>query len=308
MLSTILAHSDLASVVTLRNTSRTAYVETVGYLLYQRRRLVEHYLPDESLFWDLAEDAHAVISGPSALAYIRFDLDILPDTLDVFVGMLEAELFLQLLEEEFDLAVESDIAPSPWRNVKRTVTFQSKPNRYIAIHVAVGVSALEPAVSFHTTILCNYIARHTFAVGYPALTFASVGLEGRDHPATTYDDFTTIQYPHQLPNLSVLPVDNQSGTVPCLRSLYLCPNMARFFGDRGSYVVRFEPLKISRDNLRAIHSPPYGLTVIWRMVTGEKPCDSPCNTHDPILPPEHLTLPSCMPSDCVVYDSFVKLL
>ena len=135
------------------------------------------------------------------------------------------------------------------------------------------------------------------------LCFDSTFQHGTD--ADTLTTFTVAQYPHQLVSTPPDPFppgsDLASWTVPCMRHLYLCPNMGRFFGDQGSYLVCFNPLQITRAKLRSKHLSPYGCTAIWRLHTGEKPCARNCSHNDPILPPAYITLPSCMPTDCICY-------
>ena len=104
--------------------------------------------------------------------------------------------------------------------------------------------------------------------------------------------FQLAQRPTQLiPYLHLANANNPGGFYPCLRDRFICPDQARYFGDKGSAVVFMEPLGGSLGKARAAEIAPYGWMAVWRMWTSDA-CDGGCANREDILPPGVQSLPS----------------
>ena len=213
----ILDASDMLCIASLRYTSRNFYNLCVEYLEYARRRLLRYYVDDSDLLWELLDDFQAVIGGPAALAFVLLDLASLPNGLDVFVAGEDLGNMTRILKETHLLRHvphRRPPGPSP-RNIRETIAFTTPTNRYIYLHGSVDECALLPLVSILPTYYINYVARHTFGVGYPALTFAGLALTCDPHMRSTWrgcmysltsplqDRFHTAVRPSHLPGFEI---------------------------------------------------------------------------------------------------------
>ena len=70
---------------------------------------------------------------------------------------------------------------------------------------------------------------------------------------------------------------------PCYRDLYLCPDQARYFGDRGSLVGFFDVAHASPEHMAKRQRPPFNPSVVWRFQSVETQCARTCISNDPML-------------------------
>ena len=65
----------------------------------------------------------------------------------------------------------------------------------------------------------------------------------------------------------------------CWREHYLCPSQGRFFGDRGSFVDFFDPLRGGEEYCAQNNVAPFGPMVIWRVLSTFS-CEGGCDIYN----------------------------
>lgn len=315
---------DLASLITLRLTSRSLKADVTAILLAEKTRLLRFYVDNADGLWQHLEEAGAVVGGLAALNFLLRDpLSVRHSTLDIYVASDQGELLEQRLEEDETLDLENgpvdlwrvDYDHHTSRNVARTRTFICPNGRLIDVHTSQSLSALEPIAASITTALCNWVSAYAFACGYPALTLNRRSL-GRDllrrdtSVASLYirlqnygfhispDPWAWPEYTPVLPH----PLDNSG--LPCLRAIFLCPSQGRYFGDPGTLLNAFDLENCDHDRLRSLHQPPYGIVTVWRRWSGRRRCNGPCSEHDALLPTGTLTVAAILVATQVQFRSW----
>ncbi|KAL1940515.1 hypothetical protein VTO73DRAFT_7950 [Trametes versicolor] len=272
-----------------------------------RRKLLQHYLPNPDELWRCLDETHTVVGGIAALLFLLRSASALPSTLDVYVSSLHSDRLEQLLEEDLHLFL-SDIEQNTdhlGHLVSRAATFTISATRFITIHTSQSVSSLEPIAITPVTALANWVSPHAFACGYPSLTLRRrcigappTGVHRNLIPiyhALRHLQFEIASEPtHWQEYQARVPLPTTTSLHACLRQLYLCPSQGRFFGDPGSLLTVFDILGADHNIMRERHQLPYGISIAWRLSTTHRSCDGPCSERDPILPENFLTLPTVM--------------
>lgn len=304
---------DLPTLLSLRLTSGDLGEHVQNVLETDRKTLLLHYVNNADLFLEHLRETRALVGGLAALSFILRDPSLRPTTLDVYVSSDQGELLEQRLEDDMDLDLElNDVVdqdPVLWfntpRHTSRVCSYLCPDGRAINVHTSVSLSALDPIAMSGTTALINWVSPYAFGCGYPALTLRrrafghAFAPSWPDLPAL-YDrlranGFDLAPDPWSWPEyVSLLPPATGAWFRPCMRTLYLCPDQGRFFGDDGSLLNVFSLHDTDHDHLRELHQTPYGISIAWRLCFGGKPCNGRCPSTDPVLPEGVLTIPAVM--------------
>lgn len=295
---------DLPTLLTLRLVSGDLAEHAEHILESDRKDMLRHFVSDAAKLWELFEGYGAVVGGLAALSFVLRDRSVRPDVLDVFVTEEHAEFLEQMLDEDPDLdlrlnhVVDHDpllLFNTP-RHTSRVATYVCPNGRFLKLFTSSTQSALDPIAVSPTTALINWVSPYAFACGYPSLTLQrralSCSITARAPGAAALfltlktHGFERMRSPWCWPEYAQL-VDPSTSTwfKPCLRSLFLCPDQGRYFGDEGSLLNVFELHATEHDTLRTLHQPPYGVAVAWRLwFGGQRGCDWRCRCVDPLLP------------------------
>ncbi|OJT04368.1 hypothetical protein TRAPUB_4911 [Trametes pubescens] len=306
----IVDHSDLTSILCLRQTSLELRAHAQAILLDDKTALLAFYVARHDKLWQHLADWGAVVGGFAALSFLLRDPLLLNTTLEIYVSPLNSDHLEQVLQEDFDLAL-AQTGTQHWRlnryatcrQISHTTSFICPNGRYIDVHTAATSSSLDPIASSVITAFSNWVSPHAFACAYPALTLRRRAL--RSLPSSASPELPGV-YSHLIGHGFSIEQDAASwsdwsalvqdvpppGSRPCLRQAFLCLTQARYFGDAGSLLNVFEPKEYGLRRLRSEHLPPFGISVVWRMLG--PPCDGPCSFKDPLLPGDIITLPSVL--------------
>lgn len=131
---------------------------------------------------------------------------------------------------------------------------------------------------FDHTVL-NHLLKHRFSMAVSPAAWPEYRrpyhLEGADDPDVAYTEFTE--------DGRVLdPADDHVVAKECWRDRYVCPSQGRYFGDRGSFVDFFDPLKGDKAHCVEHNITPFGPMAIWR-VTSTFDCEEGCDYFDEVL-------------------------
>lgn len=302
----VAAGLDMASLLALRETGHAWYSMVTELLAEDKEALLRHYVHDPGLLWEILADNHAVVGGLAALSFFLRDRKALPDHLDVYVGANQADLLQHMLEDEEDVhllrissiklhAGDNDRN----RGVKRSTTYAARDQRRIVVHHSTSESALFAISRTWTSVLMNFVCSDTFGCAYPSLTLYRKAIWPGDDfiraeevlERTLLTGSHRLQFgtrPSQLLDVSQynprITGEENTATYHCMRVHSLCPAQGRYFGDVGSILAVFDPLRTTTEQLRERHSPPYGLTAVWRLRRGPECCDGYCDNQDGLLP------------------------
>lgn len=76
----------------------------------------------------------------------------------------------------------------------------------------------------------------------------------------------------------------------CWRHRFLCPAQGRFFGDRGSFVDYFDPLRGGQEQCSERNIAPFGPIVVWRVLSTFN-CEEGCDLYDDAIDAGILPIP-----------------
>lgn len=204
-----------------------------------------------------------IIAGEFALSFLLREPDFLPARLDIYVGesmfsrmfehiIHDPSISLNLAFEEF---VISTVAFAHTRDVRRSAVFYTNNGTRVYIHESVTVSPLSPTTRMWCSGLMNFVTELSYGCAYPRLTFNREclvsdflleGLRQDDiHTMTrmTNVGFVFVNHATQLPRYghhAIIGHDIEQ--YRCMANHYICPDQARYFGDKGSFVAFFDPL------------------------------------------------------------------
>ncbi|KAH9855225.1 hypothetical protein C2E23DRAFT_883188 [Lenzites betulinus] len=298
----ITSQCDLPSLITLRKTCRAFYLHANAVLLSDQRSLALHYVTNPDEFWSVLGETRSVVGGFGALSFLLRDKSVRPKDLEIFApASLAAQLVIQMQNiDELSLTVRTvRVHKHHYRtlpfHVSRATTLVATHDRTITIYAFTSDSPLQPIARSPTSALINWVSADAFACGYPTLTLLRRTL-GRFPEASEEDlhalykellhnDFKVASEPFLWPEYTHLSTPSDPPWLfPCLRSLHLCPDQSRYFGDAGSLQTVFNLLDFDEHTLRRQQRPPYGLTVAWRLDSTRRTCTELCLLYDPILP------------------------
>ena len=167
----------------------------------------------------------------------------------------------------------------------------------IHVYESATTSPCSPISRSWTSALMNFVTEHSFGCAYPRLTYGRQAIVSdlALHTMNPYEASMLATMAGQgfsfgvepsrwAPYAARLGPHLPPGVFPCYRDLYICPDQARYFGDRGSLVTYLHPLS---DDYRAIRSQaiaPHGPMVIWRLWSSSV-CEYGCSHNDEQLPP-----------------------
>lgn len=254
----------------------------------------------------------AVIRGEFALAFLLREPGFSPTRLDIYVGeSMFSRMVQQALHDPsiaFHLVFEhflmSTGAFAHTRDIRRSAMFHTLKGGRVYIHESVTVSPLSPITRTWCTGLTNFLTEFSYGCAYPGLTFNRECLlsdfltEGM-HP----DDFDTmsqmtnigfvfVNHPTQLPRYGhVTDIPEDQDEYRCMARQYICPGQARYFGDRGSFIVFFDPLENHVWIAASRSVAPFGHMGVWRLWNSGA-CAEGCLHKDNILPRGVIAMPS----------------
>ncbi len=253
-----------------------------------------------------------IIAGEFALSFLLREPDFLPARLDIYVGesmfsrmfehvIHDPSISLNLAFEEF---VISTVAFAHTRDVRRSAVFYTNNGTRVYIHESVTVSPLSPTTRTWCSGLMNFVTELSYGCAYPRLTFNREclvsdflleGLRQDDiHTMTrmTNVGFVFVNHATQLPRYghhAIIGHDIEQ--YRCMANHYICPDQARYFGDKGSFVAFFDPLDNHASRAAAQSVAPFGHMGAWRLWSSGI-CDETCLRRDNILPRGVVAMPS----------------
>lgn len=301
-------HLDISSLMRWRQTCTINYSHSTASLRRSLTVIMNPFLSRPTILLQIITQFKGVIGGEVALAYIRRDLKFQPRTIEICASTsLHEPLCIAILSHPEllpDIACADVITPrypySLRRDIVESLRIRLRNDQTIYIHRSSTESPLSPIARASCTALMNYVSPDSFGCAYPRLTLDNKALQSQTTSKNAGDLSILDQHIQKI--LTTLNFDiatdpatwpryrmwsQTPATVtdykPCWRSHYICPEQARYFGDRGSIVEFIDPLLQSPTSLRANSAPPFRMTVIWRLSSAFR-CALHCEQHDRILP------------------------
>ncbi|KAI1782578.1 hypothetical protein LXA43DRAFT_905393 [Ganoderma leucocontextum] len=295
-----------------RATCRDHYGDVATELRHSVLGLVSPFVPDPGALMSLTIRFGAIIIGEAALTYVLRDSNptFVPSTLEISVGSIMFNSFMKdfrLLPGATAVIESINLIPHPTpfvcqRQIKQTAEIRLRSGRHILIRESVSISPCSPLAGSWTSALMNFVTFHSFGCAYPRLTLFRRGLlcGVRGDVSSSWDEeiaermeVFSFKFGTSWSDLPPLEGTDRCPWVPgndgCGRSIYVCPNQGRYFGDAGSLVVLNDVLNISTDFLFARRVAPYGTMVAWRLPS-QGLCEGQCDNADELLPPEAVIL------------------
>ena len=303
----LLRNMDLVTLLSWRCCCRRNYFEVAEELRGYLRVLLADFVPSPSSLLSLITRTKALISGIFAIRYLLRDDALIVPCLDIYVGSVS---FLSFIDEFGGNSALSGYQQSwiiithrdPYaysRQITQTLEIRLSTGKMISIHASATAFACHPIARSPSSVGTTFITEYCVATAYPRLTLNHRGIiclsalvESRGAELDMYETleahgFTFQEDPTNWPEFTsdVRGVE----AVGCLRSVYLCPQQCRYFGDGGSMVAFFDQFSMALSDLKARQLPPYGIMSAWRLPSGVR-CDDGCDEVDGILGPDLLTI------------------
>ncbi|KAI0711626.1 hypothetical protein C8Q76DRAFT_694496 [Earliella scabrosa] len=294
---------DMPTLMRWRATCRTTYTECKASIDRDIGRILRPFFPDFEPLLDLMTEHRAVVGGVAALSLVLRDPSVTCDVLQMYAGCYMYRYLIEKLSSSSVLsrqivvreATEVPSQISVERDIAAATTFVLKTGKFFVVYKSGVISACSTLSRSPSTAHMTFFTQHTFACAYPALTLARRAIlsdmrletkcetDAAVNSALTRAGFEFDVDPRRWPEYNI-PIH---GGIPpmsyaCLRDLYLCPVQGRYFGDRGSLVGFFDPLSPMIPHLRALHVPPFGAMVAWRLLTTFD-CAASCDITDRVL-------------------------
>ncbi|KAI0713807.1 hypothetical protein C8Q76DRAFT_620088 [Earliella scabrosa] len=297
---------DIVTLIRWRATCHFVYGVSVQHLSSTLVVAIESFFPAGQDFLQLLTECHGVIGGLFALGFILRDSTFSEHALDIFVTHGYFQPILDYLAYscnllERPLALEVIALTSSSFQTRRAITryaiFRTSDRRTVSIYESSTMSPCAPICRSWTGALVNFVTAQTFGCAYPRLTFQRRGLLSTlfMESMTTRDRLLAVVMRARGFTFAVEPsrwedyvVQGQAvlprGITPCYRDLSMCPDQARFFGDRGSLIGLYRPLSEDFNFVRRDGIAPFGHMTVWRLWSSCV-CDRGCSHRDPLLPP-----------------------
>ena len=273
-----------------------------------RDRILRYFLrAGAERFLKILYDAHAVVTGNAALAFMLRDEGILGKELDIAVPNGGGTAIENFLVKTFDAVCLAEYPGALRRRAPYEKLFCIGRRRYVRLIISRQDSALEAVAHYDTTALMNYFNCDSFGCAFPTLTFRRRALTApwrtlrdRDH----IGQFRLIHL-HRAGGFVFCTVPGPlfGGTMAvyrnygqetlyyrCLRGENACPEQGRFFGDGSSFVSFFhgdDPEAVAR--VEATGQAPFGPTAKWRLDWCPYWCESRCVREERLIPRGHKT-------------------
>ena len=296
---------DMPTLLAWRATNRSNYADVRSELQSSLHRLLADFVPSPPALLSLVTRTRALLSGEFALCYLLRDDSFVPYSLDIYVGSVWFDVFI----DSFGVSRELSGYQTTWtsnnfddrhvdtRHVTDSLDISLSNGRSIIIHAAASSSACHAIACSPSSLGTTFVTEFSFATAYPRLTFSrraivcyallaesspseidayqrirNNGFSFEEDPAS-WTEYSGEQYS----GVELPPFD-------CLRSLYMCPQQGRYFGDEGSMVCFMDTLSVDVTLLKDRCIPPYGIMAVWRLPSSVA-CDAQCDEFDDILAP-----------------------
>ncbi|KAI0711631.1 hypothetical protein C8Q76DRAFT_797904 [Earliella scabrosa] len=294
---------DLRSLVRWRRTCKTNYAQATGSLRRTLLRVVLRFFPYSKNMLPCLTETRAVVGGMGALEFILRECSFSYDTLEIFTtGFWYERLLDQLIHGGETgpnvVAVSNPELSSRYaaeRDIKAQTVLHLRNGRAAVIYQTAFASACSAISRMPSTPLMAFVTEHTFGCAYPSLTFNHRALlsDLRSYNVTELDQVTfgaldkagfTFALDPNAWDRAARGAEENTKVIgdKCLRRRFLCPQQARYFGDRGSCVGYIDPLHTSSSSIAASGVPPFGPMVLWRLSTSFE-CPERCDRSDPLL-------------------------
>ena len=322
--TSLVQRMDMRTLLSWRATNRRNYVDTCHELRTSLEYLLADFVPSPAALLTLLSRTRGVLAGELAIRYILRDPSVLPQSLDIYLGSIWFDTFIETFGDSHELyGFRTDWSLTTYigdfietRHVTDTVSIALSNGNSINIHAAASPSACHALACSPSTIGTTFVMEFTFATAYPRLTLSRRAIICWDLLATaadseldmydrladsglTFEEDPAVWFqPCGCPASDVLPSPSTSPSV-CLRSLYLCPQQGRYFGDGGSMVCFMDSLSMDTALLKDRCIPPYGVMAVWRLPL-DRPCDAGCREYDDILAPGVIVTSLMLESESVM--------
>ena len=307
----LLAYMDIRTLLVWRTVCRSAYYDVLNELRGSLRLILADFVPSPDRLLSLVTRTRALITGELALSYLLRDARLPPHSLDIHIGNVFYDEFVDdFFNSSALIGYQTHVSvldhPEHWissRHITQTVVISLSNQRTIAIHASASSSACQSIACSPTTLGTTFVTEHCFATAYPCLTLNYRAIicrdeltESMDSELDVYDRLEEQGFSYEveptawLENASQRDHKNAAGESICMRSLHICPQQVRHFGDRGSMLTFMDPLNVDLNTLKDGGIPPYGIMAVWRMPSSVL-CDKQCDELDGILMPGMLVAP-----------------
>lgn len=281
---------DIPSAIAWRLTCRENYVHTTSSLKRSKLKLIGMFLCPSSAFVALLGQCNGVIGGDAALSYVlrteAIELSVLdvylPDnTYNAFVyHIARVEEFARCVTIAHSDRLEGDY--SRYRQVTHRVEFFMTNGRKVTVWKSATCSPCMPIVTAVNTLHMNFVNDVAFGCAYPAFTLARRGLtnslleeevkfpdEMQSMARLLAAGFSFACTPYHWSDYSVRRgwQPDEMEYYPCFAHLYACQDQARRFTDAGSALFFTDPLTTTLSSIRRRGQAPFGVMVMWWMVS-----------------------------------------
>ena len=310
---------DLPLLLAWRRICRNNYLDVRDELRGSLQLLLTEFVPSPDELLSLVTRTRALMAGELALCYVLRDSRLVPHCLDIYLGNIWFDDFVDAFFNSPSLSgfyvrysvtdyTETWIAS---RHTDHTVTLILSTGNTMRIHSAVSSSACHAIACSPTTLGTTFVMADCFATAYPHLTlnkraivcpnelpmcpvdelhmYSRLETYGFSYKTEPTSWFVSTNIHDQEP----LPATSE---IRCPKSLYICPQQGRYFGDGGSLLDFMDPLSIDLRSMKERGIPPYGHMAIWRLPSYVL-CDEQCDELDDILPPNTLATPVMFEED-----------
>ena len=279
--------------------------------------LLMNFVPAPAALLKLLTETRALLSGEFALCYMLRNASIVTHTLDIYVGSVWFDVFV----ERFDAAKELSEYQVNWsmtthsndhvqtRHVTDTLDISLSNGNIISVHAAASPSACHAIACSPTSLGTTFITEFCFATAYPRLTLSRRAImcwgpinEAPDAELDMYARLEASGFSFEEDPTFWTDYSREAcpGSRPppfkCLRRLYICPQQGRYFGDEGSMVCFMDTLSVNVVMLRERGAPPYGISAVWRLPS-DILCDAQCDEFDDLIAPGLTTTSLMFQSD-----------
>ena len=296
---------DMCTLLAWRATNQENYRDVCRELRSSLERLLRDFVPSPAELLSLLTRNRALLSGELAVCYILRDAALSPQSLDIFVGSVWFDNFIDSFGTSPQLSgyqvrwsmIDHEQPRVASRHVATSLQLSLSTGRLLAIHAAASPSACHAIACSPSSLGTTFITEFSFATAYPRLIFSrraivswSALAECSDLELDMYQrledaGFSLEEDPVAWNEYSGESDSRvQSSPLECLRSQYLCPQQGRYFGDDGSMVCFMDPLNTDFSRLKEKCIPPYGVMAVWRLPSRVF-CDARCDEYDDILAP-----------------------
>lgn len=299
----------MPTLLAWRATCRPYHRDVAAELQDSVRTLIAPFVPDQKAFLDLIVEKRALIIGEAALSYILRHPS--PTVLELSLGSLVFEEFMTRFRElpgaRENIHTLDRIHHPPTflslRQISKTTVLHLISGATILVHESASTSPCSAVAGSWTSALMNFVTPYSFGCAYPRLMLCLRGLICEPRlSALTQMDYDLVKRMFDSFSLSTSlnhwpprrNGDNDSEQLhwtlsdgECGKSLYLCLNQSRYFGDGGSLVVFYDISPATMIYVYARGVAPYGTMVAWRLLASEI-CSSgcTCDSIDTLLPQE----------------------